>query len=106
MTKYKFNGDKYVTSGIDSRMPKELQLFLFRKIEGLLYDGIELDYLQVFRLKRCGNTLHITHEQEIVDPFCMSYILELSDESIDIPDEKVFIIDDISHVTMLFAYEY
>ena len=104
--KYEFNRKKYITKGIAETLSPELQLFLFSCIDTMRIktDG-QLDYLQVFRLETVTENnislLYIRHEQE--QPKCsMKYILS-TDVIINC---KIFVIDDIDHVTMLLAEEY
>lgn len=106
MRKYKFDGDRYATSGVAEEMPIELQMFLWKKIDGLLHDNVELDYLQVFNISRHGNVLRIEHEQEMIDPFSMVYLIDLENGDIEAVEGKVFVIDDVDHSTMLWASEY
>lgn len=65
----------------------------------------QLDYLQVFRLDTTGEgdsrMLHIRHEQEQPDAK-MDYVMPTEIEI----NCKVYIIDDIDHVTMLLAEVY
>ena len=103
---YKFDGKKYVTKGITETLPPDVQLFLFMCLN-IMHDKTagQLDYLQVFKLDTTGDgdsrMLHIRHEQE--QPKAkMDYVLPIGEEV----NCKVYIIDDIDHVTMLFAEEY
>ena len=58
-----FNGQRYLTRGVQAEIPLELQLFMWYLINQLLEPK---DYLQVFRLSvsEKGNQ-HIVHEQEV-----------------------------------------
>ena len=103
---YKFDGQKYVTKGITETLPPDVQLFLFMCVEIMnVKTAGQLDYLQVFKLNTTGEggsrMLYIRHEQEQPDAK-MDYVLPV-DEEINC---KVYIIDDIDHVTMLLAEEY
>ena len=71
---------RYVTGGIDERVPQELQCLIWASIEARIFfaDG-KIDYLQVFTFKKL--------DEEILN-------------------EKIYVIDDGDHSTMLFAYEY
>ena len=103
---YKFDGKKYVTKGIVATLHPKLQLFLFSCIDTMrIKTNGQLDYLQVFRLETITENdislLHIRHEQE--QPECsMEYIVPVDSEI----NCKIFVIDDIDHVTMLLAEEY
>ena len=92
------NDKRYLTCGIDSTIPLELQLFMWECIDRLPQ---ERDYLQVFELKPVGSLQSITHSSEEPE-YHMEYLLPL-----DTPiKEKLYIIDDGDHSTMLLASEY
>ena len=59
------------------------------------------DYLQVFKLTKTPTSQHIVHEQE--QP---PYRYELDVPCDDAVNAKVFVIDDLTHSTMLLAEEY
>ena len=65
----------------------------------------ELDRLQIFKLETTEkdgmHLLNIRHEQEIPEA-SMDYFMPV-DEAVN---AKVYIIDDVDHVTMLLAEEY
>jgi len=66
----------------------------------------KLDYLQVFTFKKVSDTvLEIRYEQEQPEEVRIHYT-GYKDEYRNFLDEKVFVIDDGDHSTMLFAYEY
>ena len=103
---YQFNGERYITKGIAEMLPSTVQILMFSGIDIMRKktDG-KLDYLQVFTLKTFGENknmlLNIMQEQENPER-CINYIIPI-DKTID---TKVYIIDDIDHVTMLLAEEY
>ena len=93
-----FNNNRYLTCGVDSTIPLELQLFLWECVDRL---PAPKDYLQVFELKPVGNLQSITHSSEEPE-YHMEYLLPL-----EVPiTEKLYIIDDGDHSTMLLASEY
>ncbi len=93
-----FNNNRYLTCGVDSTIPLELQLFLWECVERM---PTPKDYLQVFELKPVGSLQSITHSSEEPE-YHMEYLL-----SLDTPiKEKLYIIDDGDHSTMLLANEY
>ena len=93
-----FTNNRYLTYGVDSTIPPEIQLFLWECVDRLPEPK---DYLQVFELKPVGNLQCITHTSE--DPvYRMEYLLP-SDSPIT---EKLYVIDDGDHSTMLLASEY
>ena len=93
-----FQNDRYLTCGVDSSIPLELQMFLWQCVDGLPEPR---DHLQVFDLKPIGNLQSITHRSEEPE-YRMEYLLP-SDRPIT---EKIYIIDDGTHSTMLLCSEY
>lgn len=98
--------NRYITRGIISTLSIQLQLLIWNLIDTLEQDkNIEMDYLQVFRLKRITDNetynLVITHSQE-VPPYEKKYLFHI-DNPIDM---KIFVIDDGAYTTMLLADEY
>ena len=89
---------RYLTCGVDAAIPLELQLFLWECVERM---PAPKDYLQVFELKPVENLQSITHRSEEPE-YHMEYLLP-SDSPIT---EKLYIIDDGDHSTMLLASEY
>jgi len=102
---YKFNGARYMTNGINSQLSLELQLILWGMIAENIKKGLKMDYLQVFDLKLIHidgvRMQEITHRQE--QPKRQNTFAFESDKPIN---AKIFVIDDIDHVTMLFNHEY
>ena len=93
-----FDNNHYLTCGVDSTIPIKLQLFLWECVEHM---PAPKDYLQVFELKPVGCLQSITHSSEEPE-YHMEYLLP-SDTPIT---EKLYIIDDGDHCTMLLAEEY
>ena len=56
-----FNGQRYLTRGVQSEIPFELQMFMWHLIDELPEPR---DYLQVFRLTAVDNNQQLIHEQE------------------------------------------
>lgn len=103
---YTFSGKRFVTRGVSNNFPIELQLLLFATIERMREKvGGRLDYLQIFNivLEKKGNKkfLHIYHEQECPQAK-LEYIVPTEKEV----SGKVYMIDDLDHVTLLLAEEY
>ena len=62
-----FNKEKrYVTGGIDERLPQDLQRLIWTSIDArILFSNEKIDYLQVFTFKKIdGEVLALHHEQE------------------------------------------
>ena len=90
---------RYLTRGINSIIPPELQMFMWQAIDQM---PLPKDYLQVFKLS-VENGLQVIHHSSEEPEFEMTYILASADTHIT---EKVYVIDDGEHCTMLLAEEY
>ncbi len=106
MKDYTFTGARYITKGIANDLPGFLVMYLWLLIDERKTDeNLPMDYLQVFNLKPVNKQgrvcLSITHSQE-VPHYKKAHILE---KFTDI-NGKIYVIDDIDYVTMLFAEEY
>lgn len=95
----KFNNQHYCTNGISERLSITTQIFLWGLIETMEVE--EQDYLQVFTLSVEAGHQKILHEQE-----CPEYAQEYVTPSSNSIAGKIFVIDDETHSTMLFAEEY
>ena len=93
-----FENNRYLTCGVDNAIPLDLQMFLWDCVDRM---PAPRDYFQVFDLEQVGCLQSITHRSE--DPeYRMEYLLPA-----DVPiTEKVYVIDDGDHSTMLLASEY
>lgn len=98
---------RYVTCGINERVPQELQCLMWASIDmRVLLAKEKIDYLQVFTFKKIdGEILALHHEQE-QPPMLNVHYTNYRPEYEEIINEKIFVIDDGDHSTMLFAYEY
>ncbi len=92
------NNKRYLTCGVDSTIPLELQLFLWECVDSM---PTSKDYLQVFDLEQVGCMQSITHRSEEPE-YRKVYLLPTEKPIV----EKVYIIDDGDHSTMLLAEEY
>ncbi|HBI7120541.1 TPA: hypothetical protein K8N02_003004, partial [Clostridium perfringens] len=81
-----------------------LQLILWSMIDKLNEEGKELDYLQVFKVRKCKEGIVIEHSQEVPE-YKEKYVIDL--ENIEVNGNiKVFVIDDNEYSTMMLAEEY
>ena len=94
-----FNNQKFLTRGVMAEIPSWLTNLMWHMV--LTMEVEEKDYLQVFTLTKTAIGQHIVHEQE--QP---PYRYELDVPCDDAVDAKVFVIDDLTHSTMLLAEEY
>jgi len=93
-----FNNNRYLTKGVQEKISLELQIFMWDCIDNL---SDPKDYLQVFNLSVVGSLQRITHTSENHE-YKMEYLIP-SEKPIT---EKVYVIDDGDHSTMLLAEEY
>lgn len=97
--KKRFQNQHFLTAGVCTRIPLLLQLIMW-----MLTDEMkEADYLQIFELQKTPKGILIVHKQE-VPPY--EHTLLLRDFNMLKHNEKVYIIDDETHSTMLLAEEY
>lgn len=97
-----FKNNKYITKGIQTALPFEIQLLLWNMID--VMNVTKKDYLQVFKFKiidKANQIVQIEHSQE--KPKYKKYIEIKFNLDTDI---TIFCIDDISHSTMLLTEEY
>ncbi len=94
-----FDNERYLTRGVEDKIPLHLQLFLWNCIDRL---PEERDYLQVFDLEPMGDIMQrITHSSE--EPEChMTYLIPTPSPI----TAKIYIIDSDAYSTMLLASEY
>ena len=98
--------NRYVTRGVNEKVDIRLQLMIWSMLDKLKDEGdVELDYLQVFKLRREGNKILINQSQEVPEYSC-TYEIELEDIQID--DEiKLYVIDNgFEGSIILFPWEY
>lgn len=97
--------NRYVTRGVNEEVDIRLQLIMWSMIDKLKVEGnVELDYLQIFKIRKEGNKIVIKQSQEVPEYSC-AYEIEIEDIQID--DEiKIYVIDSGEYSTMLFPSEY
>lgn len=93
-----FNNKRYLSRGVNETIPIELQLFMWACIDQLPEPR---DYLQIFDLKQIDCMQSITHRSE--QPEYRKVYLLPSEKPIT---QKIYVIDDDDHSTMLLATEY
>ena len=99
------SGSRYITKGINTDMPLEIQVILWGIIDSLVRGSTTADYLQVFRFVRDNNEIVITHTQESPE-YKKEYRYPMKEEYDNLINRTVFSIDDINHSTMLWSNEY
>lgn len=95
---------RYITRGANEKLDLRLQLILWNMIDKLNEEGKELDYLQIFRIRKCKEGVVIEHSQEVPE-YKEKYVLTLKDIEVE-ENIKVFVIDDYVYSTMMLAEEY
>lgn len=97
--------NRYITRGVNEEIDIRLQLIMWSMIDKLKdNENIEVDYLQVFKIRKEGNKIVINQSQEVPEYSC-TYEIEIGDIQID-DVVKVYVIDSGEYSTMLFPYEY
>lgn len=95
--------NRYVSRQANEIVPVEIQILMWNMIDELKLK-IELDYLQIFRLKKQKDRLILEHEQEV--PLYKEQC-NLHESHITIEhDVKVYVIDSVDYSTMILAEEY
>ena len=92
-----FSGKRFVTSGIAEKVPLLLQVIMWNMIDTM---DKPRDYLQVFDLSEENGKQKIVQEQP---EYMKEYLFETDTPFLC---AKIFVIDDVTHSTMLFNYEY
>ncbi|MDR4316645.1 Staphylococcal protein of uncharacterised function (DUF960) [Niallia circulans] len=98
------NKSRYMTKAISEELDIELQVVLWK-----FYDEIneqrkeQMDYLQVFEISVCVETLTITNRQEV--PSLQTKVI-INNKVKGAKNTTVWIIDDERYQTMLFPKDY
>ena len=98
--------NRYVTREVNEEVDIRLQLIMWSMLDKLKGEGnVELDYLQIFKIRKDGNKILINQRQEVPEYSC-TYEIELEDIQID--DEiKLYVIDNgFEGSIILFPWEY
>ena len=93
-----FSNKRYLTKGVQADIPFELQIFMWGCIDRL---PEERDYLQVFELDNIDGIQRIHHFSEQPE-YSKEYLIDVKSPI----NQKVYVIDDSDHSTMLLAEEY
>lgn len=97
--------NRYMTKGINQTLDISLQIMLWQIIDDFKdTKEIELDYLQVFKIRRNKNELIIEHTQEVPE-YKKVYLFNNLGSLIE-EDLKIFIVDENDYNIMLLAEEY
>ncbi len=90
--------NKYITCGVNEKVPPFLQLLMWEMINQL---PVDKDYLQVFYLSEKNGRQMIKHIQEVPEHI-KEYVLKVNSPI----TEKIFVIDDEECSAMMLSSEY
>ena len=94
------DSNRYLTRGVEERIPLLVQLKLWELVE--VIPNEKRDYLQVFELTWHNGTLTVKHSQQVPHySKTHTYTSERAEKT-----ERVYIIDSVEYATMLLAEEY
>lgn len=93
-----FDNQRYLTRGVQTEIPLELQLFMWECIDRMPEPK---DYFQIFELKDFGGMQHIIHRSEQPE-YKMNYFIPTG-KAVTV---KIYVIDSEEYSTMLLAEEY
>lgn len=96
---------RYCSRGVAEEIPMELQLFLWSILEQQK-NLHEMDYLQIFQLQVDEEgTLYIHYSQEQPE-YEQGYVLVgVGADMPEVNGKKLYVIDDETHITMVFPEE-
>lgn len=94
-----FPRKRCITQNVLREIPLSWTAFLWQCVDKLT---IELDYLQIFELSESDGFQKIVHTQEC-PPYRKEYLFS---PFFPMVTAKIYIINDETHATMLFAHEY
>lgn len=95
--------NRYVSRQANEIVPVGIQILMWNMIDELK-SKIELDYLQIFRLKKKDDKVIIEHEQE-VPQYKVKWDIQGNDISIEY-NIKIYVIDSTDYSVMFLASEY
>ncbi len=104
--KYSFNPEsRYLTRGINSEVPLSMQMLLWDIIDRVVASDIDTDYLSVFKFKEDNNNVIVIYSQE--EPsYIQEHPFKMQENYRVLIGKTIFVIDDVTHSTMLLASEY
>ncbi|MCI8646038.1 MAG: DUF960 domain-containing protein [Firmicutes bacterium] len=96
---------RYCSRGVAEEIPMELQIFLWSALEQQreLHD---MDYLQIFQLQvEEAGTLSIHYSQEQPEYEQVYVLVGVGADMPEVNGTKLYVIDDETHITMVFPEE-
>ena len=104
---FKKKGKRFITKGIDSDVPRELQTFCWQVIDEFARgNNYQVDYLQIFEFEeKQSGELKVIHQQE--EPIYQGECeFKLERNRLKCKLSKLWVIDDGENQTMLLPEEY
>lgn len=104
---FKKKEKRFITRGIDSNVPRELQIFCWQVIDEFIKgNNYQVDYLQIFEFEeKQSEELKVIHRQE--EPkYQKSYEFRSEGNLSKCKLSKLWVIDDGENQTMLLPEEY
>lgn len=100
--------EKYITKGIDAEIPVDYQIRMFNTIEEWYQKGLQLDYLQVFKLlvekDDKGNNIQVIRHMQEVPELQEEIRFHIIGKGVV---NQIYVIDDgAEYFTMLLCSEY
>ena len=95
-----FKGPKFCTSGIQAQVPELVQHLLWTMIEQMSVQ--DKDYLQVFILSQIAEEEQLVIHTQEQPAYRKEHRLICAQQL----QAKIYVIDDVTHCTMLLAQEY
>jgi hypothetical protein len=104
---YTFNKEtRYITRGVNSEIPMEIQLLIWNSIDERVKSDEKTDYLQVFKFRvEDSGVFSIIHTQEQPE-YKKEISIMMKEQYSSIIGKTIFVIDDMTHSTALLAREY
>lgn len=97
--------NRYITRGINEEVDIRLQLIMWSMIDKLRDEGVvELDYLQIFKIRKQGSKVIIEQSQEVPENK-ETYSIELEGVEL-VSEKKIYAIDSGDYSTMILPEEY
>ena len=97
--------NRYVSRKVNEEVDIRIQMIIWSMIDKLKDEGvIEVDYLQIFKIRKDGKKIVINQSQEVPEHSC-TYEVEIEDIQID-NVIKLYVIDNEGYSTIIFPEDY
>ena len=103
---YKFDKlTRYLTRGVNEEIPIKVQVTIWSMIDDLVSSDTKVDYLQVFKFQEKHGRFFIHHSQEVPN-YQKTHEYDMTDDLSVLLNKVIFVIDDVTHSTILLSSEY